>query len=103
VLAVRGDDEHSRGDIRRPAVPDGFVDEQTPELGIAVRPDFRGQKIGRLLLRAAIDCATRDAHQGLSLSVDPANPARRLYQAEGFRKVGEVGTSWTMYRELRGI
>lgn len=28
------------------------------------------------------------------------NPARALYESEGFRKVGEVGTSWTMLREL---
>lgn len=78
----------------------GFVDDKTPELGLAVVQSFRGQGIGRSLLRAAIDTATKRAYLGLSLSVDPANLARRLYESEGFSKVGEVGTSWTMWRKL---
>lgn len=36
----------------------------------------------------------------LSLSVDPDNPARRLYESLGFVKVGVVGTSDTMVRDL---
>lgn len=78
----------------------GFVDDKTPELGLAVAPAFRGQGVGRLLLRATIDRATERVYPGLSLSVDPANFARRLYESEGFVKVGEVGTSWTMWRKL---
>jgi ribosomal protein S18 acetylase RimI-like enzyme len=79
----------------------GFVGDDIPELGLAVAPSFRGQGIGRLLLRTAIECVRERAYRGLSLSVDPANPARRLYESEGFRKVGEVETSWTMLLELR--
>jgi ribosomal protein S18 acetylase RimI-like enzyme len=78
----------------------GFVDEETPELGIAVAPGLRGHGIGRALLRALIDAAARNDHPGISLSVAPANPARRLYESEGFGKVGEDGASWTMYRRL---
>lgn len=78
----------------------GFVDEHTPELGIAVASRFRGRGVGRLLLRALIWRAQRLAMPGLSLSVAPANPARRLYESEGFQKVGEVGSSWTLLRRL---
>jgi ribosomal protein S18 acetylase RimI-like enzyme len=78
----------------------GFVDEKTPELGIAVIPGLRGHGIGRSLIRALLEAAGRGRFPGLSLSVDPANPARALYESEGFSKVGEVGTSWTMYRSL---
>jgi ribosomal protein S18 acetylase RimI-like enzyme len=78
----------------------GFVDRQTPELGIAVARPFRGRGIGRQLLRSLIECARQHKYQRLSLSVAPGNPARALYEAEGFQKVGEVGTSWTMLREL---
>ena len=78
----------------------GYVDHHTPELGLAVARPVRGQGLGRQLLRALMECADRHAYSGLSLSVAPGNPARRLYESEGFRKVGEVGTSWTMLREL---
>ena len=78
----------------------GFVDADTPELGLAVARDFRGRGIGRQLLRALFESARERGYQRLSLSVAPANPARALYESEGFQKVGEVGTSWTMLREL---
>jgi ribosomal protein S18 acetylase RimI-like enzyme len=78
----------------------GFVDDQTPELGLAVARPVRGRGIGRQLLRTLIESAEQHAYPALSLSVAPSNPARRLYEAEGFRKVGEVGTSWTMVRKL---
>ena len=78
----------------------GFVDHETPELGLAVAPPYRAQGIGRQLLRSLIERARQHAYPGLSLSVAPGNPARRLYESEGFLKVGEAGTSWTMLREL---
>ena len=78
----------------------GFVDSATPELGIAVRANRRAQGLGRALLRALIASARSEGIQALSLSVDPANFARRLYEAEGFVKIGESGTSWTMRLQL---
>jgi ribosomal protein S18 acetylase RimI-like enzyme len=78
----------------------GFVDEKTPELALAVQPSFRSQGIGRSLLRAAIAAAASAGHEGISLSVDPANLARRLYESAGFVKVGDVDTSWTMLLRL---
>jgi ribosomal protein S18 acetylase RimI-like enzyme len=74
----------------------GFVDAQTPELGIAVAPAYRGKAIGRALLEALITTARADGFPALSLSVSPFNPARHLYESLGFRKVGESGTSWTL-------
>ena len=78
----------------------GFVDGETPELGIAVRASHRSKGVGRALLRALIDGARDDGIRALSLSVDPANVSRRLYESEGFVKVGESGTSWTMILHL---
>jgi len=37
---------------------------------------------------------------GLSLSVEPDNPARRLYEQLGFEAVGGVGGSITMLLRL---
>jgi ribosomal protein S18 acetylase RimI-like enzyme len=74
----------------------GFVDAATPELGIAVAASHRSSGLGRRLLGALVERARADGHPALSLSVSPANRARRLYESEGFRKVGESGTSWTL-------
>ncbi len=73
----------------------GFVDAETPELGIGVHASHRSKGVGRALMRALIEAARDDGVRTLSLSVDPSNFARRLYESEGFVKVGESGTSWT--------
>jgi ribosomal protein S18 acetylase RimI-like enzyme len=74
----------------------GYVDPQIPEIGLGVQSHYRRQGIGRALLRNLLDTAMQQGIARLSLSVDPRNPARRLYESEGFVKYGEVGTSWTM-------
>ncbi|MFQ5630191.1 MAG: GNAT family N-acetyltransferase [bacterium] len=79
----------------------GFVDADTPELGIGVLASHRSKDMGRALLRALIRGAREDEFRTLSLSVDPGNFALQLYESEGFVKVGESGTSWTMLLRLR--
>ena len=78
----------------------GFVDAETPELGIAVVSAHRSKGVGRTLLRALMVIAREDGHRALSLSVSPSNYARAFYEAEGFHKVGESGTSWTLMLRL---
>ena len=71
----------------------GYVDDETPELTIAVEPTHRGRGLGTRLLaelgRAVPRC---------SLSVDHRNPARRLYERFGFTPVAFDGNSLTMLR-----
>ena len=74
----------------------GFVDEASPELGLAVPLIYRRKGIGRVLLTELIARARADRFPALSLSVNPFNPARSLYESLGFQKVGESGTSWTL-------
>jgi ribosomal protein S18 acetylase RimI-like enzyme len=78
----------------------GFVDETTPELSIAVVPSRRGKGLGKDLLAALLERARKDGYEQVSLSVERDNPALRLYERHGFRKVGEAGNAYTMVADL---
>lgn len=67
----------------------GFVDEQTPELGIAVVPLHRRKGIGETLLRALLVQAREEGFEALSLSVAVHNRSRMMYERLGFKKVRE--------------
>jgi ribosomal protein S18 acetylase RimI-like enzyme len=85
----------------------GYVDDETPELAIAVLPEHRGRRLGERLLRDLLDAARAD-FDAVSLSVRADNPARRLYERTGFRVVpggdatgsGSVTISVTMWLPL---
>lgn len=75
----------------------GYVDDTTPELGIALINEARGKGIGTLLMERLFKIASRDGYTSLSLSVDPNNTqAVQLYKKLGFEQCGSSGTSWTM-------
>lgn len=57
----------------------GYVPEQLL-LFACVRPDLRGQGLGRAIIEEALGYATGD----VKLHVEPGNPARRLYRRVGF-------------------
>lgn len=78
----------------------GFVRAGVPEIAMAVVAEHRGHGIGRALLRELAAAATRKGIEALSLSVDRANPAARLYRDEGYAVVTRGTTSDTMLKDL---
>ena len=78
----------------------GFVDEATPELAIAVVPSKRGHGVGDELLKALLEKAQTAGYRRISLSVEPGNPARKLYERHGFQVVAEGDDAWTMVASL---
>ena len=78
----------------------GFLDEETPELTIAVVPSRRGRGFGAELLTALLEQAREDGHSSLSLSVEKDNPAVKLYERFGFRPMKEMGATVVMRADL---
>jgi ribosomal protein S18 acetylase RimI-like enzyme len=65
----------------------GYVDDATPQLGIALEPPFQHRGFGRALMLEALAAATAAGFTQVSLTVHPENPARFMYAACGFREV----------------
>jgi ribosomal protein S18 acetylase RimI-like enzyme len=71
----------------------GYVDNRTPELGIAVFPEYRGQGIGTHLF------ASICGQSSISLSVSANNPAVKLYDRFGFEVISRIDESLLMKRK----
>ena len=65
------------------------TDDETPELAIAVLPDYIRQGIGTALMQHLLTAA-KDRFAAVALNVRADNPAVRLYQRLGFEIVGTL-------------
>lgn len=77
----------------------GYINDDTPELSIAVLPEYRGQEIGTKLLTKLFS-QVRNQYSAVSLSVSSDNPALRLYRSFDFEIVDRHNNSLTMKRNL---
>ena len=78
----------------------GYIDDETPELAIAVLPGFRGRGVGTALLDALfVQLRLRGCRQ-TSLAVQQANPAARLYLRAGYEIVAEKAEEYLMIKQL---
>lgn len=66
----------------------GWIDEETPELSVAVLPKFRNNGVGTSLLMRLLE-VTGQKYNVTSLAVRSKNPALRLYLRLGFRVLPE--------------
>lgn len=79
----------------------GFIADDIPELSMAVLPAWRGRGIGRALLQEQVRQATASGVRRISLSVERANFAARLYTSEGFQVIAQDGDEdYTMLKDL---
>lgn len=67
--------------------PTFYVDDRTPEVTVAVSAAARGRGVGTRLLLALIEEAASRGMGGLMLNVRDTNPALRLYERLGFRRI----------------
>jgi ribosomal protein S18 acetylase RimI-like enzyme len=77
----------------------GYVDDATPELSIAVAPEYRGRGVGTQLLFLLL-AKVRSQYGAVSLSVSSDNPAVRFYQRLGFEVIATDCHSLTMAKRL---
>jgi GNAT superfamily N-acetyltransferase len=63
-----------------------LINDGTPELAIAVLPDYTGKRIGTQLMTHVLEMADK-VYPAVMLSVRKNNPARRLYERMGFETV----------------
>jgi GNAT superfamily N-acetyltransferase len=63
------------------------VNDKTPQLGIALEPVFQRRGTGTKLLLETLSQAWRAGYTQVALTVHPQNPAVRVYERCGFRKV----------------
>jgi len=78
----------------------GFVGPNVPELSIGVVRQHRGKGVGRTLLREVAEQARDRGTSRISLSVERANPAKRLYVREGFVTVDSGPDDDVMVKNL---
>ncbi len=93
LIAMEGGHRVGAGWIRifRETAPGyAFIDENTPELTVAVVPSRQGEGIGLQLLHGLLERARADNYRAVSVSVEKNHPEVALYEGEGFEHVGET-------------
>ena len=78
----------------------GHIDDKTPSLAISLYKKYRGQGIGSSLIKEMLSLLQVHGYKHVSLSVQKANYAAKLYQKIGFRIIKEIGDEWIMTYNL---
>ena len=74
----------------------GHVDDETPSLAISLLPEYRGRGIGTRLLNEMLSLLKEHGYKKVSLSVQKANYAYRMYKKAGFEIIYEDEEEYIM-------
>ncbi|AWN18914.1 GNAT family N-acetyltransferase [Streptococcus sobrinus] len=78
----------------------GHVDDQTPSLAISLFKDYRGHGLGTALMTKMLEVLKAKGVKKVSLSVQKANPALKLYRRLGFNPLSENNEDYVMVKDL---
>lgn len=79
----------------------GHVDDETPSLAIAIFKEYRGHGIGTALMRQILILLKSKGYEKVSLSVQKANYAVKMYLEAGFVVIDEKGEEYIMVCYLK--
>ncbi len=74
----------------------GHIDDDTPSLAMSIYQEYRGLGIGTALLKKLLSALKSQGCPKVSLSVQKANYAVKMYQAVGFHVVSEKDEEYIM-------
>lgn len=78
----------------------GHVDDETPSCAVSLYKEYRGQGIGSQLMMKMFDLLRQQGYRKVSLSVQKANYAVKMYKKAGFKTVDENEEEYIMAAEL---
>jgi ribosomal protein S18 acetylase RimI-like enzyme len=79
----------------------GFINEETPELSMAIIESSRGKGIGQKLLNTIFAKLANENFKQVSLSVDKRNFAFKMYQKNGFKEIEMENNSVKMLKIIK--
>lgn len=78
----------------------GHIDDETPSLAISLYNEYRKLGIGTAMMKKILDLLKSHGYKKVSLSVQKANYAAKLYQKVGFEIVRENEEEYIMVSYL---
>ena len=67
----------------------GHIADDTPSIAISLYKEYRNQGIGTALLQQMLCLLKADGYKSVSLSVQKANYAMKIYQKAGFQVISD--------------
>ncbi len=80
----------------------GHIDNQTPSFAISLYKEYRGLELGTSMMKKMLATLKTSGYEKVSLAVQKANYAVKMYQDIGFEIVDENTEEFIMVNYLNG-